>query len=146
MADQAPIALVTGASRGAGRGIAIALGRRGCTVYVTGRSQQAGDHALPGTIFDTARAVTEAGGKGVAVACDHSDDEQVAELYNRILADEGRIDLLVNNAAAIHDELTQAGEFWEKPPEPLSAVLQDLNRTGASPSHPSGWSPGPLRG
>jgi NAD(P)-dependent dehydrogenase (short-subunit alcohol dehydrogenase family) len=115
MTDQAPIALVTGASRGAGRGIAIALGRRGCTVYVTGRSQQAGDHALPGTIFDTARAVTEAGGKGVAVACDHSDDEQVAALYSRILADDGRIDLLVNNAAAIHDELTQPGEFWEKP-------------------------------
>ena len=115
MADRAPIALVTGASRGAGRGIAIALGRHGCTVYVTGRSREAGDHALPGTIHETAQAVSEAGGKGVAVGCDHADDAQVAALFDRIASDDGRLDILVNNAAAIHDELTEPGTFWEKP-------------------------------
>ncbi len=110
-----PIALVTGASRGAGRGIALALGSHGCTVYVTGRSQHAGDHALSGTIHETAQAITDAGGRGIAVACDHADDEQVRALFERIETEQGRIDILVNNAAAIHDELTQPGEFWEMP-------------------------------
>jgi NAD(P)-dependent dehydrogenase (short-subunit alcohol dehydrogenase family) len=78
MSQHETIALVTGASRGAGNGIAVALGQHGCTVYVTGRSQQVGDHALPGTIFETAQAVTDAGGRGIAVRCDHSDDADVA--------------------------------------------------------------------
>ena len=65
-----PVAVVTGASRGAGRGIAIALGSHGCTVYVTGRSEQRGDSPLPGTIHDTAAAVTAAGGRGIAVRVD----------------------------------------------------------------------------
>jgi len=134
MADRAPIALVTGASRGAGRGIAVALGRHGCTVYVTGRSVRSGDHALPGTIHETARAVTEAGGRGVAVACDHGDDEQVAALFERILAEEGRLDILVNNAAAIHDELTEPGEFWEKP-----LKLAGLIDVGLRSGYVAGW-------
>jgi len=60
------VAVVTGASRGAGKGIAIALGSHGCTVYVTGRSQQEGDASMPGTIHATAAAVTAAGGEGIA--------------------------------------------------------------------------------
>ena len=67
MAGTAPVAIVTGASRGAGRGIAVALGAHGCIVYVTGRSEKLGDHALPGTIYETAAAVTAAGGTGIAV-------------------------------------------------------------------------------
>lgn len=115
MALKAPVAIVTGASRGAGLGIATALGRHGATVYVTGRSEQGGDHALPGTIHATAEAVTAAGGTGIAVRCDHSDDSQVEALFHRVEAEQGRLDILVNNAAAIHDELTDPGEFWEKP-------------------------------
>jgi NAD(P)-dependent dehydrogenase (short-subunit alcohol dehydrogenase family) len=115
MSDQAPVAIVTGASRGAGRGIAIALGQHGCTVYVTGRSEKTGDHALPGTIYETAEAVTKAGGKGIAVRCDHADDAQTKALIERVEREQGRIDILVNNAAAIYDELTQPGNFWEKP-------------------------------
>ncbi|TCM21706.1 NAD(P)-dependent dehydrogenase (short-subunit alcohol dehydrogenase family) [Novosphingobium sp. PhB165] len=134
MTQQAPIALVTGASRGAGRGIALALGSHGYTVYVTGRSQAPGGNALPGTIYETAEAVTAAGGRGVAVACDHSDDAQVAALFERLLADEGRIDLLVNNAAAIHDELTQPGEFWEKP-----LKLVDLINVGVRSGYVASW-------
>lgn len=110
-----PIAIVTGASRGAGRGIAIALGMHGCTVYVTGRSEKRGDHALPGTIFETADAVTRAGGRGVAVRVDHGDDSQVKALFDQVQQEQGRLDILVNNAAAIHDELTQSGNFWQKP-------------------------------
>ena len=113
--DDIPIAIVTGASRGAGRGIAIALGSHGCTVYVTGRSEQSGDHALPGTIHETARAVTEAGGKGIAVRVDHGDDEEVRALFAQVEREQGRLDILVNNACALHDELTAPGNFWEKP-------------------------------
>jgi NAD(P)-dependent dehydrogenase (short-subunit alcohol dehydrogenase family) len=111
------IAVVTGASRGAGEGIAIALGSYGCTVYVTGRSEKSGDASLPGTIYETAEAVTAAGGKGIAVRVDHADDRQVMALFDRVRRDEGRLDILVNNACALHDELTAPGTFWEKPLE-----------------------------
>lgn len=129
-----PIALVTGASRGAGRGIAIALGAHGCTVYVTGRSERSGDHPLPGTIYETAEAVTAAGGHGVAVRCDHGDDAQVAELFERIEADGGRLDILVNNAAAIYDELTRSGRFWEKP-----LKLADIIDVGIRSTYVASW-------
>src|SRR5206468_12008711 len=84
MSDQAPVAVVTGATRGAGRGIAVALGAHGCTVYVTGRSEKAGDATMPGTIYETAEAVTAAGGKGVAVRVDHADDDQVKALFEQV--------------------------------------------------------------
>ena len=115
MSNLSKVAIVTGASRGAGRGIAIALGRHGCTVYVTGRSEKEGDHSLPGSIRETAEAVTAAGGKGVAVRVDHAKDSETRELIERVERDEGRIDILVNNACAIYDELTATGNFWEKP-------------------------------
>lgn len=115
MSNSGLIAIVTGASRGAGRGIAIALGMHGCTVYVTGRSEKSGDASLPGTIYETAEAVSAAGGKGVAVRVDHSDDSQVKALFEQVKAEQGRLDILVNNAAAIHDQLTASGNFWEKP-------------------------------
>ena len=139
MSDQAPVVLVTGASRGAGRGIAIALGGHGCTVYVTGRSKAAGDHPLPGTIFETAEAVTAAGGKGIAVACDHGDDAQVAALFDRIRTEQGRLDVLVNNAAAVHDELTQPGNFWEKP-----LKLADMIDVGIRSSYVASWYAAPI--
>jgi NAD(P)-dependent dehydrogenase (short-subunit alcohol dehydrogenase family) len=112
-----PVALVTGASRGAGRGIAIALGSHGCTVYVTGRSEKVGDASLPGTIHETAQAVTDAGGRGIAVRVDHRDDGQVKAVFEQIGREQGRLDILVNNACALHDKLTSPGHFWEKPLE-----------------------------
>ena len=115
MSTDSPVALVTGASRGAGRGIAIALGSHGCTVYVTGRSETDNDSPLPGTIHETANAVTAAGGKGIAVRVDHSDDAMVEALFQQIKQEQGRLDILVNNACAIHDQLTAPGHFWEKP-------------------------------
>jgi NAD(P)-dependent dehydrogenase (short-subunit alcohol dehydrogenase family) len=115
VAKRTPIVVVTGASRGAGRGIAIALGSHGCAVYVTGRSEKAGDAPLPGTIYETAEAVTAAGGKGIAVRVDHADDTQVKALFEQVQREQGRLDILVNNACLIRDEVMQPVNFWEKP-------------------------------
>ncbi|MBS0364262.1 MAG: SDR family NAD(P)-dependent oxidoreductase [Proteobacteria bacterium] len=110
------VVLVTGASRGIGRGTAVALAAPGTTVYVTGRTTRGGSAPLPGTVHQTAAEVSRRGARGVAVACDHRDDAQVAALFERIAAEQGgRLDLLVNNATAIPDELVKPGGFWEKP-------------------------------
>lgn len=115
--------MVTGASRGAGAGIAHALGSHGCTVYVTGRTEKTDPAALPGTIHETAERVTAAGGKGIAVRVDHADDDQVKALFEQIEREQGRVDILVNNAAIIRDEMMGRTKFWE---EPLS-VMDTLN-------------------
>jgi NAD(P)-dependent dehydrogenase (short-subunit alcohol dehydrogenase family) len=102
------IILVTGASRGLGRGISRAFGSKGATVYVTGR-HSAELEAVVGEI-------DAGGGKGVAAVCDHHSDEQVAALFARIAKETGRLDILVNNAAAVYpDALIAPGGFWEKP-------------------------------
>jgi NAD(P)-dependent dehydrogenase (short-subunit alcohol dehydrogenase family) len=109
------VAVVTGASRGAGAGIARALGEKGYTVYVTGRTLTEGSAALPGTIGATAEAVTRAGGQGIAAAVDHKDDAQVKALFDRVRQEQGRLDVLVNNVTDIHDSLIEPGGFWERP-------------------------------
>ncbi|WP_425281099.1 SDR family NAD(P)-dependent oxidoreductase [Sphingobium fuliginis] len=113
--EASKVAIVTGASRGAGRGIARALAAHGCTVYVTGRSEHEGDAEMPGTIHATAAEVTQAGGLGIATRCDHSKDDQVKALIERVIDEQGRIDILVNNACAVSDALSAPGQFWEKP-------------------------------
>ena len=119
MADR-KVALVTGASRGAGAGIARGFGELGYTVYVTGRTVTPGDakgwdgSVLPGTVAETAAAVTDRGGEGIALVCDHADDAQVAGVFDRIAAEQGRLDILVNNAAFIHHQLIEKKPFWEK--------------------------------
>lgn len=95
------VAVVTGASRGAGRAIAHVLGERGATVYVTGRSVRGAPtpDGMPGTIDDTADEVAVRGGRGIAVRCDHTVDAEVEALFERVRAEQdGRLDLLVNNA------------------------------------------------
>jgi NAD(P)-dependent dehydrogenase (short-subunit alcohol dehydrogenase family) len=109
------VAVVTGASRGAGRGIAHALGSHGCTVYVTGRTERPGQSPLAGTIHETAELVTAAGGEGIAAPVDHADDEQTKALFDRVALEQGRLDILVNNAAIIRDEMMARTPFWEKP-------------------------------
>lgn len=116
------IALVAGATRGAGRGIAVALGEAGATVYCTGRSSRSGarDPGAPGrppvieqTIEETAEMVTAAGGKGIAVRVDHSEPAQVQELAARIKGEQKGLDILVNDIWG-GDPLTQFGKrFWE---------------------------------
>lgn len=109
------VAVVTGASRGAGQGIARALGAAGYTVYVTGRSQNPDASPLGGTIHETAAEVTAAGGRGIAYACDHADDNAVRNLFATVERNEGRLDILVNNAAAVSNDLIQRGPFWTRP-------------------------------
>ncbi len=116
------VAVVTGASRGVGKGIALALGAAGMVVYVTGRSTTASGaqlrgQVLPGSIQETAEAVTRAGGQGIPVACDHADDAQVRALFEQVGREQGRLDLLVNNATFLHENLIDPGPFWEKPLE-----------------------------
>jgi NAD(P)-dependent dehydrogenase (short-subunit alcohol dehydrogenase family) len=93
------IALVAGATRGAGRGIAVELGVAGATVYVTGRTtrQKQSEYRRPETIEDTADLVTEAGGAGIAVPLDHLVSQDVAALVERIRMEHGRLDILVND-------------------------------------------------
>lgn len=113
------VALVTGASRGIGKGIALVLAEQGARVYVTGRTVKEGDYYLPGTVGGTAAECDargkDSGGSGVAVACDHGDDGAVAALFDRIARDEGRLDILVNNAFTLSDDLLEPTGFWEKP-------------------------------
>lgn len=120
------VALVTGASRGVGKGIAIGLGEAGARVYVTGRSEVEGSGVgprgpLPGTIHATAEAVTAAGGTGVPVRCNHALDEDVANLFVQIERDEGRLDILANNAWGGYERMFEDGKytnevaFWLQP-------------------------------
>src|ERR1700735_850660 len=109
------VAIITGASRGMGKGIALALADEGATVYVTGRTVSPGTFPLPGTVGETAFEVDRRGGKGIAVQVDHANDQQVAALFERVKQEHGRLDVLVNNAIALPSELTQPGSFWEKP-------------------------------
>ena len=112
------VAVVTGGSRGVGKGIALGLGEAGATVYVTGRTTQEGTDVekLGGTVLETAAEVTSLGGKGVAVACDHSDDAQTEKLFQRVKEEHGRLDILVNNAWGGYERMEHDGEFtWLKP-------------------------------
>ncbi|MCB1687312.1 MAG: SDR family NAD(P)-dependent oxidoreductase [Halioglobus sp.] len=139
MNERKTVAVVTGASRGAGRGIAIALGSHGCTVYVTGRSQKAGDAPLPGTIYETADAVTKAGGEGIPVRVDHGNDSEIKALFSQVKQEQGQLDILVNNAFAAHDEMTTSGTFWEKPLE-----LVDMWKVGLRGAYTASYYAAPI--
>jgi NAD(P)-dependent dehydrogenase (short-subunit alcohol dehydrogenase family) len=114
------IALVTGASRGIGKGCALELAALGARVYLTGRTVEPGTHPRPGPLGATVAEIEAAGGSAVALACDHRDDAQTESVFERIAADisssgRGRLDLLVNNAFLIPKELTQRKPFWQVP-------------------------------
>ena len=115
------VAVVTGASRGAGLGIASALSARGWRVYATGRT------------------ITDAPPGGVAVPVDHRDDDAVGELFELVGSEAGRLDLLVNNAAVISDELVSPKPFWEKP-----LGLSDVLAVGLRSSYVASWYAAPL--
>ena len=110
------VALVTGASRGVGKGIALGLGEAGATVYVTGRTVHEGQAAvdLPGTIQQSAQEVTAAGGQGIAIACDHRNDEEVQAAIQQILDNQQRLDILVNNVWGGYEHFNDGTEFWKE--------------------------------
>lgn len=111
------VAVVAGGTRGGGRGIAVELGAVGATVYVTGRSTRHGtsDLGRPETIEETAEQVDAAGGRGIAIRCDHSDPEQVEALVARIAREQrSRLDILVNDVWG-GDHLVRWGPLWEHP-------------------------------
>src|SRR5262245_7133825 len=99
MTLEGKVALVAGATRGAGRGIAVELGAAGATVYVTGRTtrQQQSEYARAETIEETAELVTAAGGRGIAIQVDHLISADVRKLVERIRAEQGRLDILIND-------------------------------------------------
>src|SRR4051812_22339932 len=109
------VALVAGATRGAGRGIAVALGEAGATVYATGRStrERRSEVDRPETIEDTAELVTAAGGEGIAIGVDHLDPAQVRALSERIDADHGRLDVLVNDVWGAEHLFEWSSPVWE---------------------------------
>ena len=109
------VAVVTGASRGVGKGIALALASEGATVYITGRTVAPGTAPLPGTVGETAAECDKRGGKGVPVQVDVTDDAQLAALFEQVKREQGRLDILVNNVLSIPAEMTQRKPFWEKP-------------------------------
>ena len=113
------VAIVTGASRGIGRGVALGLGEGGWTVYVTGRTLDVGQSDRPGTLLATAREIDEIGGAGIVSRCDHRVDAETAALFDRVMSERGRLDLLVNNATAYTTDLGPPEDvpFWQQPIE-----------------------------
>lgn len=105
------VAVVTGASRGIGKGIALALAEQGATVYVTGRTTGPGER----TIDTTARLINEKGGKGIAIQCDHAKDDQIAKVFEQIGREAGHIDYLINNVYKIPSPPAWGGGFWDHP-------------------------------
>lgn len=127
------LVMVTGATRGLGRGIARGFGQRGATVAITGRD--------PAALTEVAAEIRHAGGQAIELRCDHRDDADVAAAFAR-LADEtsGRLDILVNNAAAVYpDELIAPGPFWTK-----SLKLSEMIDVGLRSAYVASWHAAPL--
>jgi NAD(P)-dependent dehydrogenase (short-subunit alcohol dehydrogenase family) len=128
------VVVVTGASRGAGRAIAGVLGEAGATVYVTGRSSRSGERTegLPGTVEDTAEEVDRRGGRGIAVRCDQTSAAEVEALFARVQGEQGRLDVLVNNAWGGyegHDGPGFVAPVWEQPLERWEGMFERGLRT-----------------
>ncbi|MFV8187412.1 MULTISPECIES: SDR family oxidoreductase [unclassified Streptomyces] len=131
------VALVAGATRGAGRGIAVELGAAGATVYVTGRTTRArrSEYDRPETIEDTADLVTGAGGRGIAVPTDHLDPAQVRALVDRIDGERGRLDVLVNDIWGGENLFEWEKPVWEHDLDKGLRLLRLAVETHAVTSH-----------
>jgi NAD(P)-dependent dehydrogenase (short-subunit alcohol dehydrogenase family) len=129
------VAIVTGATRGIGKGCALELGAAGATVYVTGRTLVERDDSLPGSLESTVREIRELGGRGIPVACDHADDAQVEALFERVEAEQSRLDVLVNNAFRVSSSLDPGTPFWETPLELWDDLIDVGTRSAYVATH-----------
>jgi dehydrogenase/reductase SDR family member 1 len=129
------VVVVTGSSRGIGRGTAIAFAEKGATVYVTGRTTS-GELS----IGETVRLVNEAGGKGVAVEVDHGDDAQIARLFAQVGEEQGKINVLVNNVYKIPNPPAWGGGFWDHP----VSIWDDQVGIGLRAHYVASWHAAPL--
>lgn len=113
---QGKVALVTGASRGIGKGIALSLGETAATVYITGRTVKEGKSAscLSGTIHQTVEEVRKLGGKCIAIQCDDRIDSEVKAVFRRISAENNNLNILVNNVWGGYEHYTDGTEFWNE--------------------------------
>jgi dehydrogenase/reductase SDR family protein 1 len=133
-------ALVTGATRGVGKGVAVELAAQGARVTITGRTQKEGDSRWPGSLESTIAEARELGGEIEGVVCDHRDDAQVRAVFDRIIADRGRLDLLVNNAFLIPDEMDPKAPFWETGID----CWDDMHQVGARSAYVATWTAAPI--
>lgn len=110
------VALVTGASRGVGKGIALSLAEAGATVYITGRTVNEGGSAscLSGTIYQTAEDIDKLGGKCIAIQCDHTNDSEVEGVFRLIKEENNKLNILVNNVWGGYQHYTDGTEFWHE--------------------------------
>jgi dehydrogenase/reductase SDR family protein 1 len=124
------IALVTGASRGVGRGAALGLGEAGATVYITGRTESGDLSQWPGNLQQTAEEVERAGGKCIPIRCDHRNDQEVEQAFKQIISEQGWLDILVNNVWGGYEAMIENGQntwpkpFWQQPAWRWDAMFQ----------------------
>ena len=142
MADlRGRVAVVTGASRGIGKGVALELGAARATVYLTGRTVDEKDAKTPGTTIGvTAEEVTRLGGQAVAVRCDHAEDDQIEALFERVREEQGRLDILVNNVFKVPDQPLSDGKFWELP----ASIWDEIIHVGCRSHYISSRAAAPL--
>ena len=136
-------AIVTGATRGVGRGCALELASQGARVYVTGRTRREGDSRHPGSLESAVRDARALGGEIVGIPCDHRDDSQVRAAFERVERERGGVDLLVNNAFLIPDDLDPVAPFWES----SLACWDDMHAVGLRSAYVATWlaAPGMVR-
>jgi dehydrogenase/reductase SDR family protein 1 len=124
------VALVTGASRGVGRGVALGLGEAGALVYITGRTESGDQSQWPGNLQQTAEEVERLGGKCISIRCDHRNDHEVEAVFKQIITEQGWLDILVNNVWGGYETMIENGQntwpkpFWQQPVWRWDAMFQ----------------------
>jgi dehydrogenase/reductase SDR family protein 1 len=133
-------AIVTGATRGVGRGVAVELAAQGAHVFITGRTEREGESRWPGSLESTIAEAKALGGKIEGLVCDHRDDAAVQAVFDRVVAERGRLDLLVNNAFLIPDEMDPQAPFWETTLD----CWDDMHQVGARSAYVATWCAAPI--